>query len=403
MPAAVREKLRVLLVVNTLPPRDLSGAGEQVAQLAWALGDAGHTVEVLARGAGGARGPKVLFPLTAISPALRRMRTLRPHVVQVHESDGGLVLAALRLRRGQSSEPLLCALQQVSYREEARAVRPLRDTSSGRVLARPALREWAFRWLRAPLHVVLGRFTARRSDVVFAPSSRTCDELVRDYGARAVALLPNVTGAPIAGREPAVVPGASAGEGLLFVGRLRVRKGVELLLEAVSRLAAEAPDLTLAIVGDGERRASLERASRRLGLEDRVRFVGRQGAREVRELLARCRALVVPSTYEGMPLVVLEAMEAARPVVASGVSGIPEVVSDGETGWLVPPEDAAALAAALLAMWRDPREAARRGRNGKARLEARYRPRHAAAAWLGEVCPRLGKADAAAPAVGGAA
>jgi glycosyltransferase involved in cell wall biosynthesis len=402
MPASSSEKLRVLLVVNTLPPRDLSGAGEQVAQLAWALADAGHAVELLARGAGGARGPKLLFPLAAVVPALRRVRAFRPHVVQVHESDGGLVLAALALRRGRSRSPLLCALQQVSYREEARAVRPLRDQSSGRILARPAFREWLFRWLRAPVHVVLGRFTALRSDLVFAPSLRTCSELSRDYGATQVALLPNVTGAPIAGRTPAAAPAATAAEELLYVGRLRVRKGVELLLEAFSRLAAEAPELTLVIVGDGERRASLEKAARRLGLEGRVRFSGRQGAREIRGLLERCRALVVPSTYEGMPLVVLEAMEAARPVVASAVSGIPEVVVDGETGWLVPPEDAAALAAALLAVWRDPAEAARRGRSGRARLEERYRPRHAAAAWLGEVRRRLGDSSSAAAAFGGA-
>jgi len=78
-------------------------------------------------------------------------------------------------------------------------------------------------------------------------------------------------------------------------------------------------------------------------------------------------------------------MEAGVAVVASRVSGIPEVVVDGETGWLVPPEDPAALAAALGAALAEPDEARRRGEAGRRRLDERFRPRHAAAAWLAAV------------------
>jgi glycosyltransferase involved in cell wall biosynthesis len=237
------------------------------------------------------------------------------------------------------------------------------------------------------VHVVLGRLTARCCDLLFAPSERTAVELRRDYGARSVVVLPNVTGAALEGRSTG--PSGPRGAGsLLFVGRLRVRKGVEVLLSALARAAAEAPDIELQIVGDGERRRALERTVERLGVAQRVRFRGRLGAREVHDLLRSSRALVVPSTYEGMPLVVLEAMEASCPVVASAVSGIPEVVVDGVTGWLVPPEDVDALASALLAAWRDPEQAARRGRLGRERLEQSYRPSHAAAAWLAAVSER---------------
>jgi starch synthase len=102
---------------------------------------------------------------------------------------------------------------------------------------------------------------------------------------------------------------------------------------------------------------------------------------------------VVPSIYEGMPLVVLEAMEAGVPVVASRVSGIPEVVADGATGWLVPPEDPAALAGALREALADPAEAARRGAAGRRRLAERFRPEAAARAWereIGEAAERKG-------------
>jgi glycosyltransferase involved in cell wall biosynthesis len=86
-----------------------------------------------------------------------------------------------------------------------------------------------------------------------------------------------------------------------------------------------------------------------------------------------------------MPLVVLEAMAAGLPVVASRVSGIPEVVLDGETGWLVPPEDPGALAAALAALLADADEGRRRGAAGRQRVDERFRPQGAAERWLHEV------------------
>jgi len=112
-----------------------------------------------------------------------------------------------------------------------------------------------------------------------------------------------------------------------------------------------------------------------------VTFLGNCDAGRVRRLLAGAAALVVPSTYEGMPLVVLEAMAAGVPVVASAVSGIPEVVVDGETGWLVPPEDPPALGWALEDVLARPQEARRRGEAGRHRVDERYRPFKAATVW----------------------
>ena len=155
--------MRVLLVVNTMPPQDLSGVGEQVVQLARGLRAAGHEVEILGRGPGGAFGPKLFFPITVLPALWKRLTTFRPHIVQVHESDGALAALAVAARRGLlQPSPLLVSLIQVSYIEEIRAVRPLRWR--GRVLARPVWAEQRFRWLRAPLHVVLGCLTAWVSD-----------------------------------------------------------------------------------------------------------------------------------------------------------------------------------------------------------------------------------------------
>lgn len=369
--------MRILLVANTLPPDDLSGVGEQVLQLAAGLRGRGHQVRILGRGPGGARGPKVLFPLTVVPAFARALAEERPDVVQVHESDGALAALWLRLVRPRGERrPRLVALQQVSYVEERRAVRALRH--GDRRLGEPGPTERRFRRFKAPVQVVLGRWTARAADLVLAPSAATATELARDYGVAGARVLPNVTGG--LDTAPVPMPGAQSHSGyLLFVGRLRIRKGVEVLLEALA-LRRDLPELLIA--GDGEHRDALERRARELGLgPDRVRFLGRASAGQVRDLLSRALALVVPSIYEGMPLVILEAMASAVPVVASRVSGIPEVVIDGESGWLVPCEDPVALGAALGAAAGDPAEAARRGESGRRRIAERYRPEHAAALW----------------------
>lgn len=375
--------MRVLLVANTLPPHDVSGVGEQVVQLAAGLAARGCEVRVLGRGADGAAGPKVLFPLAVIAPCRRALAQFRPDVVQVHESDGALAAALVRWRRGRAHAPLLIALQQVSYREEHRAVRPL--VHLGRVLGVPGSVERRFRWLKAPFQILFGRLSARLADLVLAPSRATAAELQRDYRARRVGVLPNVTGGLEIRPEP--VPGAAGAAGaLLFVGRLRIRKGVEVALEAVAALAAEGRAARLLIAGDGEHRGALEARAAALGLgAERVRFLGRVSAGQVRTLLGQAAALVVPSIYEGMPLVVLEAMAAGVPVVASRVSGIPEVVVDGETGWLVPAEDPPALASALAHLLGDPAERARRGAARSARCAQLYRPEAAARIWLERV------------------
>src|SRR3954465_15292563 len=240
--------MRILFIANTLPPKDVSGVGEQVLQLAAGLRELGDEVEVLGRGADGAAGPKVLFPLTIVPAAWRALRRFRPHVVQVHESDGALaallvaVVGALLVPR-----PLLVALLQVSYVEEIRAVRPL--VAEGRVLGRPGTVELRFRWLKGPLQVLLGCLTAWAADLVLAPSAVTAAEIRRDYRVDTVKVIPNVTGGlPV---EPAVEEEAGH---LLFVGRLRIRKGVEVLLEALRDL----PGAILRIAGDGEHRERLE-------------------------------------------------------------------------------------------------------------------------------------------------
>ena len=380
--------MKVLLVANVLPPKDLSGAGEQVLQLAWGLRQAGCEVDIVGRDRCGPNVSKPAFPWRARRAVRRVVREWRPDVVQVHESDGGLVIRDLA-RLDRASRPLLVALQQVSYVRERQAVRPLVDHDlDARVVARPVRSERLFRALRTPLHIALGRLTARRSDVRLAPSRATAREIERDYGVVDVRVVPNVTGAPLDARAGESAPAAGRDEPVsgepyvLAVGRLRIRKGMEILLQAMARVRDRGHRPHLVVAGDGERRGSLEAMCERLGLGACVHWAGRCSRSEAARLRRRATALVVPSTYEGMPLVVLEAMSDGVPVIASTVSGIPEVVVDGETGWLVPPERSAALAAALIEALSDPEEARVRGEAGRQRLDQRFRPHHAAREWF---------------------
>lgn len=383
--------MRILLVANTLPPRDISGAGEQVLQLAAGLRQLGHEVEVLGRGQGGASGPKVLFPLTIVPAAWRVLRRFRPRIVQLHESDAALVaLLVVLLRRFLRPRPRLLSLLQVSYCEEIRAVRPLRH--GGRVIGRPGWVEKRFVLTKAPVQVVLGCLTAWLSEMVFAPSRTTAAEIEKDYRVAGVRVLPNVTGAVPTTAEPASAADAGIAPGyLLYVGRLRIRKGVEVLLEALDEVRRDHPGVRLLIAGSGEQAAALRRKVAELGVGDEVHLLGRCDAARVLRLMASARCLVVPSIYEGMPLVILEAMAAGLPVIASRVSGIPEVVVDGETGWLVPPEDPSQLAAALRAVLDDGVESARRGAAGRRRVEREFTPQAAAAVWIREVLEQEGE------------
>ena len=134
---------------------------------------------------------------------------------------------------------------------------------------------------------------------------------------------------------------------LVCVGRLCEQKGQLLLIEAARRLALDGVDFELVLAGDGDMRATIEALVIRYGLPGRVRITGWISGEQVREEIRDARALVLPSFAEGLPVVIMEAMALGRPVVSTYVAGIPELVTPGEHGWLVPAGDLEALVEAL--------------------------------------------------------
>jgi glycosyltransferase involved in cell wall biosynthesis len=157
---------------------------------------------------------------------------------------------------------------------------------------------------------------------------------------------------------------------ILQVARLARVKGQHTLLRALVHLDAHAVLVGRDLEHGGVYERELRDEAARLGVADRVVLAGPRN--DVTALLAGCDVFCLPSSVEGLPIVVLEAMAAARPVVASAVGGTPELVADGVTGLLVPPEDAGALAAALDSLLRDPERARALGEAGRDRVRSEF-------------------------------
>ncbi len=172
---------------------------------------------------------------------------------------------------------------------------------------------------------------------------------------------------------------AAAGRGgslIAFCGRCEEGKGVYELLEATARLAPTLPEVRLELAGDGE----LDRVERRaseLGIRAHVHLPGWIDSDRRDALLARATVFVLPSHAEGLPVALLEAMAAGCPVVATKVGGIPDLVTDGVDGLLVPPRDPEALAAAIRRVLTDPALARRLGCNARATVAAHFSPERA--------------------------
>lgn len=158
---------------------------------------------------------------------------------------------------------------------------------------------------------------------------------------------------------------------LLNIGRLSEQKGQVLLVEAAAILARD-HEFELRLVGDGELRPVLERRIAELELQQRVKLLGWADSDLIRKELDACRAMVLPSFAEGLPVVIMEALARERPVVSTYVAGIPELVDDG-CGWLTPAGSVEQLVAALkAALTASESELRAKGKVGRQRVESEH-------------------------------
>lgn len=215
-----------------------------------------------------------------------------------------------------------------------------------------------------PMEIALGE-KIRRSAFVVAISSFGRSQLWRWCAAdqwQKIHIVHCGVDESFLGQAPSAPPD---NQRLVSIGRLSEQKGQLLLVEAAAAVAAKGTQFELVLIGDGPMRAELESAIQRLGLNGIVRIAGWMDSDAIRRELIASRALVMPSFAEGLPVVIMEALALGRPVLSTAIAGIPELVKDGENGWLVPAGSASSLAEGIGRILRtSPAELARMGQAG---------------------------------------
>ena len=293
----------------------------------------------------------LLDDVRAVVRLRRLIRELRPHVVHTHTAKAGAVGRVAALLAGSARPPVIV------------------HTFHGHVLRgyfSPHVTT-VFRWVE--------RVLAQRTDALVAVSAEVRDELV-DYGIapqsrfRVVRLgldLGTRTAAPPGTREEERRALGIAGDAYVvaWLGRMTEIKRVDVLLRAVALLAEHVPSAHAILAGGGP----LELA-RELGIDDVVHFVGMRP--DVAAVLAAADVVALSSANEGTPVSLIEALAAGRPAVSADVGGVRDVVAHDETGLLVPPLDAGALADALTTLAKDPARRARLGERARADVRERY-------------------------------
>jgi N-acetyl-alpha-D-glucosaminyl L-malate synthase BshA len=140
---------------------------------------------------------------------------------------------------------------------------------------------------------------------------------------------------------------------IIFIGTLKPVKGVQYLIEAMEILRQKNLDVKLLLIGDGKEKQNLEKLVKKLKLEKHVKFIGKIQNEEIPKYMALSNIFVLPSLSEGFPLTILEAMACGLPIVTTMVRGIPEVVEDGENGFLVEPKNPKEIAEKVLLLLKD--------------------------------------------------
>jgi teichuronic acid biosynthesis glycosyltransferase TuaC len=175
---------------------------------------------------------------------------------------------------------------------------------------------------------------------------------------------------------------ATANDVILSVGNLIPIKGHELLLRSVAAIAPSYPEVQCRIIGDGPERVRLQQLARDLRIADRIHFLGRRPRSEVAAAMRDCTLFALPSWYEGLGCVYLEAMSTERPAIACHGQGIEEVISQGENGWLIQPKNLDDLTTTLQVLLSDGPLREKLGRNGRQTVLQGYTLAHQASQLL---------------------
>ena len=346
--------LRLLIVVDSL---EVGGAERHVVDLVLALQREGHDVTVACSVSGSLAEPleAARIPVRPLVGEIVKRRVSLPY--------------ALGLRKLLARERFDLVHAHV-YASSAASVLAAVGTGTPVVVTEHTEALWQCRNGR-----LFSRWMYRRVSRVIAVSGAIRRRLVERDGVPPgrITVVPNSV-PPIRESHGDAMPlpdellGGTPVVGV--VARLQPEKGVTSFLRAAARVSREVPEARFAVVGDGPLREDLFGLAETLGVRERVLFLGFRP--DAQALISMMDVLAVPSVSEGTPLVVLEAMAAGVPVVASRVGGIPDQIQAGREGILVPPGDPEALGDAILAVLQNPEHARNMGEAGRLRAGTEF-------------------------------
>ena len=194
-------------------------------------------------------------------------------------------------------------------------------------------------------------FTIRQADAFRAISQATADQLRQRGAKKPIVQFPAWPDIDVFLKAGLMAKMAPFEPLIVFAGTLIPAKGVDYLIKALTIVSRQFPEMKLALIGpetDKNYVAELRALVKKLGLEEKVLFVGQLSQAGLAEWFSRAKIFVLPSLSEGLGRVIFEAMAAGVPVIGSNVGGIPDLIKDGQTGWLVPPADDKALAEKII-------------------------------------------------------
>ena len=350
--------VRILHVSWEYPPLVYGGLGRHVPSLAAAQAAAGHDVWVITQRTSGAPDDDVVDGVNVLRRANTPVLEFVPENLHpwVADLDGQLAAGALAAIGEEPPDVVHCHDWMTTITGTT-----LANTLGTALVATIHATERGRHQGNLPGEISLRvdaveRALCQRADRVIACSHAMQVEVVAQFGVPAakVAVIPNGIEpaewrSPASDRASARHRWAPDGPLVVFVGRLEVEKGILELAEAMVQVAGQLPGARLVVSGKGSQTQRFHQACATLGISDRVTVAGWLPEADLRALIGCADVAVIPSLYEPFGLVALEAMALAVPVVASHVGGLSEFVRQGETGWSVPPRDAAALASAIVA------------------------------------------------------
>lgn len=229
------------------------------------------------------------------------------------------------------------------------------------------VRGYAGKWCR-----LVARTVYQQAARVVCISTRVADVLKRDVAAANLTTIHN-------GVNPSQFAVGKDDPGhpkILSIGNLIPTKGHELLLRAFALLHERYPNLSCDIIGDGPERSRLQRLAKELNISSKVRFLGRQTRKQVADSMQRCTIFALPSSYEGLGCVYLEAMSAGKPAIACRGQGIEDVIEHRHNGWLVDPADLQGTADALSSLLQDTSLQKRIGSEARKSILQRFTLQH---------------------------